>query len=315
MLESYLHKPWILTAKDEGYWEALLLQGKFAPPLDAPPPTHARHWVPTGVNGGRAYGLGTEDDWAKAYRLMRDEKPLTMLVSGYNRGGLLLAFHSLQGFLPVTQMLEPPENIEGLSRHVGKRLLVQVIELNREKKRLLVSERVAHTPPDARAAALSLTPGTVLEGTVSSVHFFGAFVDLGGGKEGLVHVSELDWKRVGHPQEVLEPGQQIRVVVMNVDHARRQVILSLKRMRPDPWATASRRYHPGQVLEGVVTGIAHFGVFVRLESGIEGLVHKSEMREGAAEMLQEGDRVTVEVLKVDTRRKRIALSMRSLTAE
>jgi small subunit ribosomal protein S1 len=215
---------------------------------------------------------------------MRDESPLTMRVSGYNRGGLLLSFYSLQGFLPVTQMLDPPEKIDELSGHVGRKLLVQIIELNREKKRLLVSERVAHIPPEARVSALSLTPGTVLEGTVSSVHFFGAFVDLGDGKEGLVHVSELDWKRVGHPQEVLEPGQQVRVVVMNVDHARRQVILSLKRMRPDPWATASRRYHPGQVLEGVVTGIAPFGAFVRLESGIEGLVHNSEMSEGAAEI-------------------------------
>ncbi len=312
---TYSHKPWILTARDEGYWEALLLQGKFAPSLESPPPTHARHWVPADAGARQAEELEEKDDWARAYRLMREEEPLTLTVSGYNRGGLLLTFHSLQGFLPVTQMLDPPESTAELFRHVGRKLRVQIIELNREKRRLLVSERVAYMSPEARVSALSLTPGTVLEGTVSSVHFFGAFVDLGDGKEGLVHVSEIDWKRVGHPQEILEPGQQVRVVVMNVDHARRQVILSLKRMRPDPWVTASRRYHPGQVMEGVVTGIASFGAFVRLESGIEGLVHNSEMREGAAEMLREGDRVTVEILKVDTKRRRIALSMRSPEVE
>ncbi len=308
MRGTYFHKPWILTTSDEGYWNALLQQGKFAPPLDAPPPTLAIHWIPSEEKAESA--LSRESAWEEAYRLMHREEPVTMIVNGYNRGGLLLGFRSLQGFLPVTQMLDPPESMDKLSERIGGESLVQIIELNQDKNRLLVSERVANMSPEARSSACSLAPGSVLEGTVSSVHFFGAFVDLGDGMEGLIHVSEMDWRRVSHPQDVLDPGQRIRVVVLNVDHAKRQVMLSLKRLRPDPWSAASRRYHPGQVLEGVVTGVAPFGAFVRLESGIEGLVHSSEMGDGALGLLQKGDMVTVKILNVDPGRRRIALSMR-----
>jgi small subunit ribosomal protein S1 len=144
---------------------------------------------------------------------------------------------------------------------------------------------------------------------------FGAFVDLGG-IDGLIHISELDWKHVNHPRDVLSVGEQVEVYVLRVDRERGRIGLSRKRLLPDPWLVVTERLSPGDVVEGTVTNVVHFGAFVSLAEGVEGLVHISEYPEGvqAAPLVQPGARVRVRVLGVDLSRRRIALSLRAVGA-
>jgi small subunit ribosomal protein S1 len=150
---------------------------------------------------------------------------------------------------------------------------------------------------------------------VTNLCSFGAFVDLGG-LEGLVHVSELSWGRVDHPSDVLGPGDPVEVYVLNVDRERRRVGLSVKRLQPDPWQSVEERYHVGQVIEGVVTHVVDFGAFARVEDGLEGLIHVSELAEGnfihPRNVVQEGDVVAARVLSIDSERRRMGLSMRQV---
>jgi small subunit ribosomal protein S1 len=148
---------------------------------------------------------------------------------------------------------------------------------------------------------------------VTNLCSFGAFVNLGG-LEGLIHVSELSWGRVDHPSDVLEPNQLVKVYVLNIDRERGRVGLSLKRLLPDPWQTVEERYSVGQTVEGVVTHVVNFGAFARIEEGLEGLIHVSELAEGdflhPRNVVQEGDTVTARVLNIDSARRRMGLSLR-----
>ena len=166
---------------------------------------------------------------------------------------------------------------------------------------------------DARLAQLA--EGDQVSGRVRSICHFGAFVDLGG-IDGLIHISELSWQRVAHPSEVVSVGQDVSVLVMNVDRGQRRVALSLKRLRPDPWATVEQRYLPGQVISGTVTNVVDFGAFVRIEEGLEGLIHISELAEGnflhPRNVVHEGEVVHMRVLNIDSRNRRLGLSLRQM---
>jgi small subunit ribosomal protein S1 len=148
---------------------------------------------------------------------------------------------------------------------------------------------------------------------VTNLTSFGAFVDLGG-VEGLVHVSELSWDRVRHPRDVLHPGQNVEVCVLGVNQEEGRIALSLKRLRPNPWMDAESRYYEGQLIEGQVTNVVSFGAFVRLEEGLEGLIHVSELAEGnflhPRNVIREGDLVRVRVLNIDSYNQRLGLSLR-----
>jgi small subunit ribosomal protein S1 len=150
---------------------------------------------------------------------------------------------------------------------------------------------------------------------VTNLCSFGAFVDLGG-FEGLVHISELSWGRVDHPSDVLEPGQPVEVYVLNVDRQRKRVGLSIKRLRPDPWQSVQDLYQAGQIVEGIVTHVVKFGAFVEVEEGLEGLIHISELAENnsqnPSDVVQEGDLVTVQILNVDSERRRIGLRLQQI---
>ncbi|MCA9965644.1 MAG: S1 RNA-binding domain-containing protein, partial [Anaerolineales bacterium] len=154
-----------------------------------------------------------------------------------------------------------------------------------------------------------------IEGEVTNLTNFGVFVDLGG-VEGLIHISELSWSRVLHPSDILEPGNTVSVVVLNVDRRNQRVALSLKRTKKDPWRTAEQRYYAGQLVEGVVSNIVNYGAFVLLEEELEGLIHISELAEGSflhpRNVVQSGMKVTARVLTVDAASKRLALSLRGL---
>jgi small subunit ribosomal protein S1 len=243
-----------------------------------------------------------------------------LIVSGANRGGLLMDWNGLQGFVPASHLIEIPHNqdprqrIGELAQHIGQSKTVRLIEVDPLQNRLVFSERAALSDFCSPAKILSsLRPDDVCKGVVTNLTSFGAFVDLGG-VEGLVHVSELSWDRVRHPRDVLRPGQNLEVCVLGVNPEEGRIALSLKRLRPNPWVDVESRYYVGQVIEGQVTNVVNFGAFVRLEEGLEGLIHVSELADGnflhPRNVVREGDLVRVRVLNIDAQNQRLGLSLR-----
>jgi small subunit ribosomal protein S1 len=201
-----------------------------------------------------------------------------------------------------------------LARYVGRGLHLKVIELDRVHNRLILSERVANLPVSrAEQVINAIEPGQTMKGTIRNVTDFGAFVDLGG-VEGLIHVSEMSWQRVGHPRDVCTPGAEIDVYVIDVNREQRRVGLSLKRLRPDPWSLVAERYHVGDIVDAVITNVVSFGAFARLPEGVEGLIHTSELAEGSflhpRDVVKEGQPVRVRIMNVEPQRQRIGLTLR-----
>jgi small subunit ribosomal protein S1 len=261
-----------------------------------------------------------EADWQRATTLLASGETITVIISGFNRGGLLADLGRVQGFLPASRLLAAPVALSTENRmtafagRVGESLTVKVVEIDRDRCRLILSERLARQNGEGEAILDTLRPGQICEGTVTYLCPFGIFVDLGG-FEGLVHISELSWGRVGSPTEVAQPGDCVMVMVLQVSPGEHKVSLSLKRLRPDPWQGVDSRYHAGQTLDVVITNVVTFGAFARLEPGLEGLIHISELAEGSfmhpRNVVNEGDHVRVQVLNVDGSRRRIALTMRN----
>ncbi|MEE8391065.1 MAG: S1 RNA-binding domain-containing protein, partial [Anaerolineae bacterium] len=199
---------------------------------------------------------------------------------------------------------------------IGSQLHLKIIELEPERGRFILSERASRLDESHRQELLdTLCPGDIREGRVTNLCSFGAFVDLGG-LDGLVHVSELSWGRVEHPGDVLEKSQPIEVYVLNIDRERGRVGLSIKRLQPDPWQSAEERYQIGQTVESVITHVADFGAFARVEQGLEGLIHISELAERnflhPRHIVREGDTVTARILNIDSERHRMGLSLRGV---
>lgn len=244
-----------------------------------------------------------------------------LIVEGFNRGGLLVRWKQVLGFVPASQLCDglrygdERSRLEDLSDRVGSSLTLRVIEVDSAKNRLIFSERAARHIEDPNLAVLDeLNAGDVCRGHVTNLCTFGAFVDLGG-VEGLIHISELSWGRVAHPSDVLSSGQEIEVYVLNVDRDQGRVGLSLKRLQPDPWDNVEERYAIDQVVEGMVTNIVNFGAFVRLEEGLEGLIHTSDLADGmmpSLYTLREGEQVLVRINSIEGVRHRIGLSLEHL---
>jgi small subunit ribosomal protein S1 len=247
---------------------------------------------------------------------------LTGRVIGCNRGGLLVRVREIVGFVPASQLNHLPRRIgtlelrQELETMVGQDLALRLIELDQEKNRIIFSERATAWPTlgvEDRLARLG--PGHVIEGRVRSVCDFGAFIDIGG-IDGLIHISEMSWQRIDHPRQVVREGQDVQVMVLNVDREQRRVGLSLKRLHPDPWLDVDKRYEVGQLIEGVITNVVDFGAFTRIEDGLEGLIHISELAEGnflhPRNVINEGDVVTVRILNIDGPNRRLGLSLRQV---
>jgi len=236
-----------------------------------------------------------------------------------NRGGLLVDWKGITGFVPISHLdglasgLKEEELREELALRVGQPLRLKIIEVEPERGRLVLSQRALGWTGDPQGLLESLTPGEVRRGQVTRLCDFGAFVDLGG-FDGLLHISELSWRHVEHPREVLEVGQETDVYILDVDRERRRVALSLKRLEPDPWSLAAEKYEVGQIVEGTVTNVVDFGAFLRVEEGLEGLIHISELAEGnflhPHNVVQEGDVVKALILNIDPARRRMGLSLR-----
>src|SRR5690625_372522 len=229
------------------------------------------------------------------------------------KGGLILDI-GLRGFLPAS--LVEMRRVRDLQPYIGREIEAKIIELDKNRNNVVLSRRqwLEQTQSEVRSEFLGqLAKGQVRKGTVSSIVNFGAFVDLGG-VDGLVHVSELSWKHIDHPNEVVEVGQEVTVEVLDVDMDRERVSLSLKATQEDPWRHFARTHAIGQVVPGKVTKLVPFGAFVRVEDGIEGLVHISELAvrhvELPEQVVQVNDEVLVKVIDIDLERRRISLSLK-----
>ncbi len=252
---------------------------------------------------------------------MRQHRILELTIVDCNKGGVLVDYLSIQGFVPTSHMLNLPrlpdieERLRVLGSKIGQTLRLRIIEIDRERGRLILSERAALEDENALRLWSTLKPGDILDGHVSRIAPYGVFVDVGG-VEGLVHVSELSWDRVEHPTDVVRVGDPVRVYVLGVKPNERKIALSLKRLSPDPWDGVEQRYRVGDTVEGTVTHITRFGAFVRLEPGIEGLIHISEMDDAPfvdpSKVVSKGQRVRVRVLHVDGKHRRLALSLRQV---
>ncbi len=311
---------------DESYWSALLQEGECAPAEDDMQSTAGWYDDDDGTGYGQSAqgpnGLDVADagDWAALNQAMAQDQTLEMPVAGCNRGGLLVQWRSLRGFVPASQLVEfratnnEVMRRQELSTYIGQTLALRIIELDNAQNRLILSERAAQVNPGTRETILStLRAGDTCRGLVTNVCDFGVFVDLGG-VEGLIHISELSWGRVGHPGDVLKRGENVAVFVMDVNKGEGRVALSLKRLREDPWRTVHERYHVGQIVTGVVTNVVDFGAFACIEQGLEGLIHISELAEGhflhPRNVVSEGDTIQARILNIDGPSRRLGLSLR-----
>lgn len=311
-------------AHDEAWWAALLAEENRQSPLH--PDHKADHKPPITPPLERDKSeerskVRTSIEWDLAQELYDQDTTIALIVSGFNRGGLLVEGVGLQGFVPISHLLqincqiEEEDRIPILSSYVGKSITLKVIECDPERGRVVFSERAALAAAGRRNELFDdISPGNTVCGFVTNITDFGVFIDLGG-VEGLIHVSELSWGRVRHPGDMVEVGDKLYALVLQVDKERSRIALSLKRLNDNPWDTADERYKPGQIVDAVVTSIVPFGAFARVEEGLDGLIHISELTNsiqsgGIIKRLAEGQTLQVRVLTVDASRQRLGLSLK-----
>ncbi|MCS4484299.1 30S ribosomal protein S1 [Gleimia sp. 6138-11-ORH1] len=254
-----------------------------------------------------------ERAWGTIEKVKEEDGIVTGTVIEVVKGGLILDI-GLRGFLPAS--LVEMRRVRDLAPYIGRELEAKIIELDKNRNNVVLSRRsfLEQTQSEVRTNFLhTLQKGQVRTGVVSSIVNFGAFVDLGG-VDGLVHVSELSWKHIDHPAEVVEVGDEVTVEVLEVDMSRERVSLSLKATMEDPWQAFARTHALGQVVPGKVTKLVPFGAFVRVEDGIEGLVHISELAqrhiEAPEQVVKVGDGAFVKIIDIDLERRRISLSLK-----
>ncbi|MEP7289022.1 MAG: S1 RNA-binding domain-containing protein [Chloroflexota bacterium] len=259
-------------------------------------------------------------DWEGARALLGTDDVVEVTVTGHNRGGVLVRWHRLEGFIPTSHLVtvgtggnDRRDSLNTLNQRV---LGVKVIEVDQERRRLIFSEREAQKEwrQQQKARLLSeLMEGDVVTGTVTGLRDFGAFVNLGGA-DGLIHVSELAWHRVDHPRDVLKIGDEIEVYVLSLDRDTNRIALSRKRLLPDPWSDAMNRYHEGQQVEGTITNVVDFGAFIALDDGLEGLLHLSEMGDGTLtepySYVKKGDRLQLRISRLEPDKRRVGFTQR-----
>ena len=262
-----------------------------------------------------------EKSWRRLQELHEANEIIEAEVTNYNKGGLLVNLDGVRGFVPASQVSEIRGGDESskqadMARLIGSKLPLKVIEINRHRNRLILSERQAvQERRDEMKEQLiqELNEGEVRKGRVSSICDFGAFVDIGGA-DGLVHLSELSWSRVRHPSEVLKVGEEVDVYVLGINAAEKKIALSIKRTQPEPWSRVAESYEVGQLVKGTVTQLANFGAFARIEDGIEGLIHVSELADERIQhpkqVVQEGQELLLRIIRIDPQRRRMGLSLR-----
>lgn len=266
-------------------------------------------------------------DWEEAARMQTEGGITRCKVIGFNKGGLLVQFGRIRGFVPASQVAQlhgrtaAEERQQALQRMINQEIPLKVIEVDRDRNRLVFSERSATQEwrkAQKQRLLTELQEGDILTGRVNQLTNFGAFIDLGGA-DGLAHISELSWQRVNHPREVLTVGDEVRVLVVEIDQNRERIGLSLRQLQANPWETIDQRYSLGQLITGPVTNVTPFGAFVQVEEAVEGLIHASELdadpQVQPRDILQPGQAVTAKVISLDRQRQRMGLSLRRVNEE
>ncbi len=265
------------------------------------------------------------EDWKKAEAMLESGEVWDGEVADANRGGVIVQFGNLRGFVPASHVLDLPRGLNEderklrMQRMIGETINLKVIEVNRKRRRLVFSQRDASRGSREQRKELlldQLNEGEVRSGVVSGLRDFGAFVDLGGA-DGLIHISELAWHRVNHPKEILKVGDEIDVFVLRLDSEGKRIGLSLKRLQDNPWALVDELYHIGQLVEGVVSRVAQFGAFISLDPGIEALLHTSQISDPPPEdptlVVHEGQHLLLRVISIETEKQRLGLSLKDVT--
>ncbi len=264
-----------------------------------------------------------EESWQEVEALQASKQATHSTILGYNKGGLIVPIGGLRGFVPASQISltrragvtgDTPEQRWG--KMIGQEIDVCVIEVDRERRRLILSERQASTETreSVKERVLEeLKEGEVYLGRITSLADFGVFVNVNGA-DGLVHMSEISWERIQHPSEILKVGQEVKVKVINIDHEKKRIGLSIRQLQSDPWDQKAAQFQVGQLIEGTITRLTKFAAFARLAEDIEGLIHISEISERRIEhpkeVLKEGDICTLRIIKIDPSVHRIGLSLR-----
>jgi small subunit ribosomal protein S1 len=288
--------------------------------------------IPEDKNGNVVLSLtraAEEQDWRRAEELRQSGEVFGGKVDGYNKGGLIVRFGRVRGFVPESQVsrdrrrrAEGNDPQEKWGQMRGEDILVKVLEVDRGRNRLILSEREA--APLVREQQKErlldeLQVGDVKTGRVKSLADFGAFVDVGGA-DGLVHLTELSWKHVTHPREVLKVGQPVEVEVISIDRERKRIGLSIKRREEDPWMAIARQYQIGQLVQGTITKLTKFGAFARLVDNpeIEGLIHISELADHRVnhprDVVSEGESLALRVVKIEPQQRRMGLSLKRVSS-
>lgn len=262
--------------------------------------------------------------WEIVEKIQASNEPLDGLVEGYNKGGLIVLVNGLRGFVPSSQLspsrrsLMQSEAPDKWGKMIGETITVKIIEIDRARRRLILSEKAAN--PESKQSVKDrlledIKEGQVYTGRVTSIADFGAFVNINGA-DGLVHLSEITWDRISNPSEILEVGQEVNVKVINIDKEKKRIGLSIRALLGDPWADKAAAFKVGQLVEGKITRLTKFGAFAKLEEDIEGLIYISELSENRInhpkEVVKEGDKLTLRVIKIDEEQKRIGLSLRKV---
>jgi small subunit ribosomal protein S1 len=295
---------------DDGWWAAVLaeVEGLTNTNLSGAE-RRAAH-----ADGSKAEGRDAIN-WDGLLRLLEEEIVVTCTVVARNQGGLIVEHEDFQGFVPASHLITVNINPAKSDRNelLGTSLTLKVIECDPSRGRVILSERAAQTAPgESRRLLAKISEGNILQGSVTNITKFGVFVDIGG-VEGLVHISELSWRRVGSLHDLVKLDQKVEALVMRVDRERSRVALSMKRLRPNPWESALDRFRPGDVLEAEVTEVVRFGAFAQVGGEIDGLIHISEMKLDKGvhpwKVYQKGQKVSVQILKVDVDKQRLSLGL------
>ncbi|MDF1514169.1 MAG: S1 RNA-binding domain-containing protein [Anaerolineae bacterium] len=259
-----------------------------------------------------------EQDWIRAQQLLESNDVEEVAVVEANRGGLVVNFGRLRGFIPNSHLSSVSRGLRDKKRRdrknelIGETLSAVVIEVKPRNRRLILSERLAQRQ-QRKAIFEEIHEGTIATGVVSNLVEYGAFIDLGG-VDGLLHISELSWDFVEHPKDVLHEGEEVEVYVLDVDRERERISLSRKRLLPSTWESVTQTLGSGDIVEGTVTDVASFGMFVDIGKGVEGLVHVSALGEISADdqQVEPGARVRVRILEIDPQQERISLRLESV---
>lgn len=255
------------------------------------------------------------ESWANLEKAYNDQATVIGVIDGKVKGGFTVSVDGIRAFLPGSLVDVRP--VRDTTHLEGKEVEFKVIKLDQKRNNVVVSRKAvieSENSADSEQLFENLEEGQIVEGTVKNLTDYGAFVDLGG-VDGLLHITDMAWKRVKHPSEVVEVGQTIKVKVLKFDRERRRVSLGLKQLGEDPWIAIATRYPVNTEIEGVVTNLTEYGCFVEIEEGVEGLVHVTEMdwtnkNVHPSKVVNVGDKVKVKVLEIDEERRRISLGLK-----